>query len=91
MGAREWEILIEEQERSGKKISEFCRERGIDRRQFSYNKHRLSRSSKMKPELKSEFIQVRGERVIEVALKNGTQLKVPLSQIKAVLEVLNVL
>ena len=75
-----WEQVLEEQKRSGLTMTEFCRERRINRKTLSYYKSTLK---------KGEFVELGEKPKVELVLSKGTILRVSLNDLKSVLEVLD--
>lgn len=77
----EWRKLISEQSRSTKPVSEFCRERGVNEKTFSFYKSKLKSSD--------GFVQVSGARSVELTLRSGVVLRVGTDDLPAVLRALD--
>ena len=75
-----WEQILEEQKRSGLTMADFCQERGINRKTLSYYKSTLK---------KGEFVPIGQQPQVELVLSKGIVLRVSLSDLKSVLEVLD--
>ena len=75
-----WEQILEEQKRSGLTMADFCQERGINRKTLSYYKSTLK---------KGEFVSIGQQPQVELVLSKGVVLRVSLSDLKSVLEVLD--
>lgn len=76
MKKEEWKKHIEAQEKSGKSISEYCREHGLSLSAFGYQ-----RSTQ-----RERFVQVGGKELIEIVLPEGVTIRVSESQISHVLK-----
>jgi len=81
-----WDELIQQQERSGMKPTEFCRARGIDPSKFGYQRWRRKGAQK-----KERFVRVDSGAVpfVEIVVRDGVTVRAPLSAIKEVLEALD--
>jgi hypothetical protein len=79
-----WRNLISEQEESGQKVTAFCLERGLPRRQFYYWKKQLRRIASpqfvelqvARPYPKQKHSRSLPAATIEVRLSNGRSLMV---------------
>ena len=81
-----WDELIKQQERSGMKPTVFCRARGIDPSKFGYQRWRRKGAQE-----KDSFVRVDSGVVtyVEIVVKDGITIRVPLSAIRDVLEALD--
>ena len=81
-----WDELIKQQERSGMKPTAFCRVRGIDPSKFGYQRWRRKGAR-----TKDSFVRVDSGVVtlVEIVVKDGITIRVPLSAIRDVLEALD--
>ena len=75
--------LVKEQQSSGKTVREFCAARGLNPEVFYVWRQRARKGS-------GGFVRVEttGERRVELELSGGVVLRVPLADLKAVLEAL---
>ncbi len=78
-----WDELIQQQERSGMKPTEFCRARGIDPSKFGYQRWRRKKTER--------FVRVDSGAVtfVEIVVRDGVTIRAPLSAMKEVLEALD--
>ena len=70
-----WQKHLAAQERSGKSISEYCRQRGIDPRRLYYWQRKGSRPAARK----AEFIEIKkpGRGNFELRIRGGVTLVIP--------------
>jgi len=73
--------LVKEQELSGQSIAEFCRQRGLERKQFYGLRQRVIAGEK-------QFVRVSGSRKVELELSGGAVIRVEPEDLKLVLEAL---
>ena len=81
-----WDELINQQEGSGMKPTEFCRARGIDPSKFGYQKWRSKGAQK-----RDSFVRVDSGAVVqvEIVVRDGVTIRIPLAALKEVLEALD--
>ena len=78
----QWKQIIEAQQKSGMSAAGYCRTHGIREKRFLYHRSRFKGDTQytaLKP--------IKDER-IEIELSNGAKLRVTISQLKEVIDVL---
>ena len=71
--------FVDEQERSGKSVPEFCAERGLREKTFYVWRQRVRRSA-------DRFARIATDGRIELEFGNGVRLRVAREDLRAVLE-----
>lgn len=83
MTKAEWKRTIVEQSKSGRSVSEFCRERKISEGSFWYWRRKLG-GEKEDP----TFVRIDGGELVELELPGGRTIRTRRGDLKAVLEAL---
>jgi len=73
--------LVDEQERSGKSVPEFCAERGLREKTFYGWRQRVRPSA-------NRFARIATDARVELEIGNGVHLRVAREDLRAVLEAL---
>jgi hypothetical protein len=83
MRAEQWRRLLDEQRKSGKSVSAFCRDRGLSDKCFGYWRKKLEG-----PGESGQFARVGRAEEIEIVLPGGKAIKIKEEDLAKVLGVL---
>lgn len=77
--SKQWQAIIAAQEQSDESVAAYCRERGLNEKNFYRWRRKLPKATAMGPEgfIRIEPAQERERQVLKISTANGYRVEVP--------------